>query len=483
MIERSQPNILLITTDQQRYDAAGGAAPSFLRTPHFDNLCREGIRFPQARADCPICVPSRVSIMTGKTVFGHGMDTNGSTTEVLRREETLPSRLRACGYQTAAIGKMHFWPMRSRHGFDEMILPDDYYREMRRSGIDVQPMRHGLGQNELYPGMATVPESLTLTNWIAEQCVSYIRDRRDPNVPFFLWCSFSKPHPPLDPPEPYYSMYRDAAIPEPVFGDWSEDARCPIPFVRHRESWSCDLVPPEVIRAARAAYYGLITQIDYNVGRVFAALQDANLFGETLILYTSDHGELLGDHHSGGKFTFHEASAHVPFVLRPPRSWKESEPGATCDGLVTHADILPTFLSAAGGKVPSEVEGIDLLALVQGQTEGRDYFESTAINGMYYGITDGRWKYMYYPEGAGEQFFDLENDPRELHDLALSGEKREEMARLRAEMIRRLQARGSEAVKDGELLTVPAQNDTTAQRRSVPWPGYHTDHCGLDVCH
>jgi len=98
---------------------------------------------------------------------------------------------------------MHFGPERRRHGWDEMILPADYYRQMERSGLPFQPMRHGLGQNELYPTMATVPEALTLTSWTAERCVDYIRERRDPTKPFLLWCSFSKPHPPLDPHETY----------------------------------------------------------------------------------------------------------------------------------------------------------------------------------------------------------------------------------------------------------------------------------------
>ena len=482
-MREGQPNLLLITTDQQRYDAAGDAAPSFLRTPHFNQLCREGIRFPNARADCPICVPARVGIMTGKTVFGHGMDTNGPTSSVMGRDDTLPAMLREQGYQTAAIGKMHFGPMRARHGFDEMLLPDDYYRWMEQSGYPTKPMRHGLGQNELYPGMATVPEALTLTNWTAEQCVSYIRDRRDPNLPFFLWCSFSKPHPPLDPPEPYYSMYRNAPIPEPIFGDWSEDPRCPIPFQRHRESWSCDIIPPEIIREARAAYYGLITQIDYNVGRVLAALQDDHLLQDTLIIYTSDHGEFLGDHHSGGKFTFHEASARVPFVVRLPRSWGDRRHGSECDALATHADILPTFLAAAGGTPGAAIEGRDLIACARTGEAPREFLEATAMDGLYFGITDGQWKYVFYPEGGSEQFFDLRNDPLELRDLALHGEEQEPMAALRAEMIRRHEARGSNWVKDGQLVRVAPRGDSVADRRNLAWPGWHTEHCGIDVCH
>ena len=202
MNERAKPNILLITTDQQRYDTLGHHAPRWLRTPHLDNLAREGITFDRAYTDNPLCVPTRVTIMSGRSVWRHRMLNNGITSDVLGHEGTMPALMRDAGYQTMAIGKMHFGPERARHGFDEIILPADYYREMRDRGLPLQPMRHGLGQNELYPGMATVPEALTLTAWLCDQAALFIRERRDPTRPFFLWLSFSKPHPPLDPPEP-----------------------------------------------------------------------------------------------------------------------------------------------------------------------------------------------------------------------------------------------------------------------------------------
>lgn len=472
-----RPNILLVTTDQQRHDTVGPAAPDFLRTPHLDHLSREGVRFESAYADCPVCVPSRVALMTGKTVETHGMTGNGDTSEVMGREGTLPSRLRALGYQTAAIGKMHFSPQRARHGFDEMLLPADYYQEMSRQGHAPQPMRHGLGQNELYPGMATVPEALTLTSWIAERCVDYIRERRDPTAPFFLWCSFSKPHPPLDPPEPYFSMYADSPIPEPVYGDWCEGDRCPEAFARFRERWSLDLVPPEVIRAARAAYYGLITQVDYNLGRVFAALQDVGLFDDTLIVFTSDHGEYLGDHRTGAKTFFHEPSAHVPFILRMPKNWDDRRHGTTVDSVVCHADVLPTLVAAAGGEPPPDVDGQDLIALARGQLEApRRYLVGMAGTPRppeYLAITDGRWKYIWYPEGGTEQLFDLGSDPRELTDLATDPAYEHRMAELRGELVSR----------QGELVTRPRETDSTTDRRNQSWPGYHTEHHGVDVRH
>ena len=479
----NQPNILLITTDQQRFDTCGPRAPSFMRTPHFDHLCREGVRFDSAYADCPICVPARVSIMTGQYATTHGMLGNGSSSDAMGRADTLPTCLRELGYQTCAVGKMHFTPERTRHGFDEMILPSDYYRQMARSGSPVQPMRHGLGQNELYPTLATVPETQTLTSWIAEQCVEYILHRRDPGVPFFLWCSFSKPHPPLDPPEPYYSMYRNCDIPDPVIGDWSEGDSCPEPFRRGAQAWSLDLLPPEVIREARSAYYGLITQIDYNMGRVFAALQDIDLFRDALILYTSDHGELVGDHHAGAKSYFYEGAAHVPFALRMPKSWEDRCHGTVATSPVTHADILPTLVTAAGGTPPAGVDGLDLAAVARGQTQGRDYLEASVHGHPYFAITDGRWKYIVYPEGGTEQLFDLETDPDEKANLAGRAGCGAQQEALRVELVRRHKARGSGAVENGAFKTVERRGDPEADRRNSAWPGYHTETYPVDVRH
>ncbi len=490
----AQPNILLITTDQQRYDASGGAGPSFLRTPHYDRLRYEGVTFTSGYSDDPVCVPSRMGIMTGKQVFTHGMSGNGITSKILGREGTLPWHLRELGYQTIAIGKMHFGPERARHGFDEMILPDDYYREMRHSGNDLQPMRHGLGQNELYPGMATVPEALTLTSWIAEQCMNYIHFRRDPSVPFFLWCSFTKPHPPFDPPEPYYSMYRDSPIPEPVVGDWRDTDDCPPAFAKQQKRRSYDILPPEVIREARSAYYGLITQIDYNLARVYSALEDLKLYHETLIVYTSDHGEFLGDHRAGGKSHFHEPSAHVPFALRLPSSWDNRCHGTQVHTPVTHADILPTLLNAAGGDPPADTDGQDLVAVARGEHDSpRQYLEG--MNGpgptgkdlrldcIYLAITDGRWKYMWYPEGPTEQLFDLENDPQEARNLAHANGAAAKKEELRDELIRRQRERGGGLLEDGELPVRAVHHVADNEMRNQGQPGAHTEYWQIDVRH
>ena len=486
-----KPNILLITTDQQRYDTLPPYAPSFLRTPHLNYLMRSGVTFDRAYTCSPVCVAARASMLTGQNPRTHRILGNQETSRTIGREGTLPSVLRECGYQTAAIGKMHFGPERTRHGFDEMIIPSDYYLEMERSGNPLQPMRHGLGQNEIYPTMSTVPEAMTLTNWTADQSLKYIRERRDPGLPFFLWCSFSKPHPPFDPPEPYYSMYRNCEIAAPIYGDWSGES-APAPLKNWRESWSGDLIPPELIKEARSAYYGLITQIDYNMGRVFAALQDLNMLEDTLIVFTSDHGEYLGDHHCTGKFFFHEPSARVPFILRLPKDMRKGNAGKRSSDLVTHSDILPTLLAAAGGGAPKGVcDGENLIDLVNGKLEKKRVYIECGFgdvlcekpHSLYLGICDGRYKYIWYPEGASEQLFDLQEDPHEINDRANSEELASVKARMKTELIKREKARGGLFLKDGELASVPLSAGTTEERRSVLWAGYHSEYYHIDVKH
>lgn len=486
-----QPNIILITTDQQRFDTVGESSPEFLRTPHLDQLAREGTTFNRAYADNPLCVPARVSLMTGQSVWQHRMLNNGMTSDAIGHVDTLPSLMRAAGYQTAAIGKMHFGPERARHGFEEVILPADYYREMASRGAGLQPMRHGLGQNELYPGMATVPEALTLTAWLCDHAALFIRERRDPTMPFFLWLSLSKPHPPLDPPEPYYSMYRTADIPEPVVGDWASDERSPeaINRMRHKESY--DLMPPIVWKEARSAYYGLVTQVDYNIGRVMAALQDKGMLEEALLLFTSDHGEFLGDHRLGNKIFFHDFSAKVPMIVRLPRSWGDTNRGCVVDCLVTHADLLPTFVGVAGGDVPGRVDGRDLVSAARGEGPApRPYLAAVSAGAdvdneqpWYFGITDGDWKYIWYPEGGREQLFHLAVDPREIVDLATDEGSETERSRLHSALTQHCTQTAPDLLQEGTLPSRAPRADSPRERRMHSWPGYHTEFYPLDVRH
>lgn len=489
-----QPHILFVTSDQQRFDACAPCAPPFLRLPHTERLCHEGINFSAGYVESPVCVPARRSLMMGRSTFTCSGGDLTKSWEIGDVTKTLPSCLSALGYHTALIGKLHVGEKQVRYGFDEIITADAYYREMRKMGHFPQPMRHGLGQCEFHPTMSTVPEAQTLTAWSAEQASDFIRFRRDPSQPLFLWLSFHKPHPPLDPPEPYYSMYRGQNLGTPARGDWDNDTDMP-PNLRRLMLKQCsDLVADELNPEIRAAYYGLITQVDYNLGRVFQALMDNHMWDDTLILYTSDHGEHLGDHRQYGKGTALEGSSHVPFILRLPPSWQEDKAGTTITTPVTHCDVLPTLVRAGGGEPPEWSDGVDLLSLVRCETESsRPYIEGYWNESAYWfadydqpdyiSITDGQWKYIWYPEGGREQLFDLTSDPQEKRNLAASAEHDEKRRVLKGALTEGQTRRGTTGVANGELVACELKELDPRRLRARFWGGFHGEDAPGDILH
>jgi len=426
--------------------------------------------------------------MTGLPAAMHGMLGNGESSKVLNHENTLPAALRKLGYQTYAVGKMHFSPQRARHGFDEIILIEDFFLEMERSGSPLQPMRSGLSQTGLEPSMSTSPETMTSTWWTAEKSAEFIRERRDPTRPFFLWTSFSKPHPPFDPPEPYYSMYRQSNIPAAVRGDWLEGERCPESFKRSQQQQSFDLLSPEKIREARSAYYGLITQIDHNIGRILEALHEdmVELFDNTLIMFTSDHGDYLGDHGAGGKKFFHEASAHLPMMLCLPKCWENKGWGRRVSTPVTLADIMPSLLHAAGENNDKTAKCMSLIDLARGTEKDRRDFvvgvgpAGNQKNGM---VTNGKWKYIWWSEGGIEQLFNLEEDRLECHDLSTDKSYKKILDDMRGILVSSPEAQAGKMVKNGKLLVSPVRKETEIERRTQNYMAYDGEKSGKDVRH
>ncbi len=467
-----QHNLLLITTDQQRFDTIAAGGCPWMRTPHLDWMCDQGVRFTRTYADCPVCVPSRYSIMTGRHAFRQQTEFNPWRPAGIDRSRTLPALLGAAGFQTRAIGKMHFVPERDHNGFQHMELLPDYYRQAARRGL--RPMDTGLGQNELAPALATVHENDSVTRWIAERTVDFL-DTRDRSRPFFAWTSFSKPHPPLDPPMSYWELYRNASIPEPVRGDWSQRVE-DMPEGLRRSSYSLnsiDRLAPEVVHDIRRAYYALITQVDYALGHIIGRLRELGLLDTTTIVFTSDHGDMLGDHHIGAKSVYLEGSAHVPCIVRPAQSLAGPlRRGSTCDALACLVDVMTTLLGAAGVQAPDGIDGRDLLADARSGTS-RDLL--IGEYGELHCAMDGRHKYLWCAEGGDELLFDLQADPYERHELLRSGAASAERTRLRAALQTHLAATGN-----------PHAAMTALSRRPLErggWPGFHTLVEPNEVCH
>ena len=463
-----KPNIVYIVLDQWRGDCLGIADSAHpVMTPHFDQIAYEGVWYSRAYADCPVCMPQRTTMLTGFTAAQHGMPFNnmsGPRTPI-KLEQSLPYRLtREAGYQTKAVGKMHFWPERARFGFEDISLhPNDYVNFLEEQGYGGFYRGHGLGGNEVYPALSAVPEHLTHTHWIVDQGIRFL-GRRDPDCPFMLWLVFEAPHSPFDPPEPYDRLYDDFDIPEPAAGGWVGAADEPASLIADRISRKADRLPPQVIRRLRRHYYGQISHIDYTLGRLFGELKRQGLYDNTVIVITSDHGEHLGDHQLYAKNTFLESSARVPIILRLPSQHGiynriDDKPALT-------ADIAPTLLRLAGLAPEEGMDGVSLLD----SPEDRVIYGETRHSIF---ATDGRFKYIYYFAGAAEQLFDLRSDSDDLHNLAGLPSYLDVHKALKDGLVAYLEANQRPAVSEGELLVTEASLDYDALRakNTAAWRG------------
>ncbi|MFV0502390.1 MAG: sulfatase-like hydrolase/transferase [Lachnospirales bacterium] len=472
---KKKPNIILITTDQQRFDTIQKLGNHSIFTPHLNWLVSEGASFTRCYADCPVCVPSRTTIMTGKKGYVSGVVNNINNSTVMSQSKTLPKILTENGYQTRAVGKMHFEPPRAHHGFEHMVLPFDYYREYR--GNIKRPKHHGVGENEVEPVISTVDENESLTTWTVDKSIDFI-ETRDPTRPFFLWTSFAKPHPPFDPCYNYWAIYENINMPDPIYGDWSENVEdIPKGFLQNTYALNnMHMFTKEQIKNIKRAYYGCISQIDYSLGLFFARLREDGLFENTWIIFTSDHGDMLGDHHMGGKFTFTEGAAHVPFIIRPPDGSLKNKKSNI---LVELSDLYPTILHIAGlEKYAGSSDGKSVLDLVNTKDD-RPFFGN--YNNTTFCAMKNNIKYIFCTLGGGELLFDLNNDPYEKCNLMKDIGYKNILEQLKDEVMENIKAYSPSILENGEIILQPApQHDEDTYK----WPGFHSIFCEeFDVLH
>ena len=473
-----KPNILLITTDQQRFDTINALGNTHIYTPHLNWLVDEGITFSRCYTDSPVCMASRATIMTGLHGYTSGLTGNDTSTIPMTKYPTLPGVLTANGYQTRAQGKMHFHPMRANYGFEHMELPMDYYRSL--AGGQHVPKGHGVGENEIEPVISTVDEVHSATTWTVNRSIDFM-ETRDETRPFFMWTSFAKPHPPFDPSFNYWALYQNKELPAPVMGDWSSDLG-----EAHRGFYGSTYAlnngyrfSGEQIMDVKRAYYACITQIDYALGLLFARMREMGLLENTWIIFTADHGDMMGDHGFFAKSIFLEGSTHVPMIVRPPTKFRgvEASHGMCCDKLVTLADVMPTILNIAGvDQSGIKMDGCDMMGLVNPDADDRVFYGSNTDK--YFAVMEDGYKYAWAREGNCELMFNLAVDPMEQQDLSTI--MPELKAELRSMLRDKLQTCSSSLVKDGELVPLPPIKSP----RDVPkWPGFHSTVFPSDVLH
>ena len=284
------------------------------------------------------------------------------------------------------------------------------------------------------------------TNWVASECLDFLR-RRDRSKPFFLMASFVRPHPPIDAPRYYFDLYAGRNLAEPYRGDWNDEAR----MLRDGHSYHAQSSPsdPEFIRQLRVGYYGAITHIDHQIGRLISALVEQKLMANTVILFVSDHGEMLGDHLLFQKAKPYQGSIQVPMFLSGPECYVGKH-RSVCGDLVELRDVMPTLLELAGAEIPHTVDGESMLHPID-----REYIHGEHTLGMdsMHFIVTRHDKYVWYSQTGRELYFNLEADPHESHDAINDAEYAQRIAHLRHCLIQELDGR-EEGYSDGTQLIV-----------------------------
>ena len=450
------PNILFILTDEQRFDALGCYGNNQIQTPHLDSIARDAVRFTHSYCPYAVCTPSRYSILTGLYVHQHRGRTNASTPSDLL--DTFPKALSRAGYRTKAIGKMHFTPTYLDVGYRRMILAeqhgdgrleDDYHRELRAAGLvdgvdlmDQRPEIRRRAPKEYWENfgalVSDLPEEWHSTTWIGNKAVQELEGwNRCGNQ---MTVSFIKPHHPFDPPQSWADMYDPEKI-DPMPG-WTDEILARDHAFNPGFFSNKDLTL-KAMKRITAYYYATISQIDYQVGRMIDVLKRKGIYDNTMIIFTSDHGEFLGFHHMILKNNYYyDPVIRVPLLIKWPGN---REKGSVRDTLVNNIDLAPTIIAQARAKASNPMAGFDL----SDPKNDRPYIFAEAGQGMMYMARSRTQKLCLTRDASRRLFVDLERDPLEMENLYGRDEYREAILEHR------------EAISEWlmfEALTPPCQN-------------------------
>lgn len=425
-------NILILHCDQLRWDCLGYAGNPDIQTPNLDALAADSVSYTNHFTVYPICTPSRYSLWSGMYVHQHGAWNNRATLPGGYR--TLPQVLQENGYDTAVVGKMHFTPTYHDIGFSRMCLAeqngvgryeDDYHTElMARGAIDRVDLHHqseefrqpptDLRYDMFQAAPSDLPAPLHSTSWITEKALEEISAWQDTS--HLLMVGYIKPHHPFDPPHPYSERYDpDKLTLPPDYTDhpFARDMAANGTAVDYGQMGEADF------RQVLAYYYGAITQIDEGIGQIIALLKRKGLYRDTMVLFTSDHGEYMGQHHMLLKCNhLYDSLARIPLLIKYPDG-----PRGNDSRLCENIDVMPTVLDACGLTIPPSVQGESLLSGVRKEfvfSEGQYGGDSSPCNG--YMIRSDRYKLLVRGSLEDGMLFDLEKDPWEqenrFHDPA-----------------------------------------------------------------
>ncbi|MFW6006868.1 MAG: sulfatase [Halanaerobiales bacterium] len=432
MSDKNRTNILLIHTDEHRQDCLGAYENKEINTPNIDKLAEEGVTYHNSFTPFPVCTPSRYSLLTGLYPHQHMGWTNHCNFP--QGMDTFPEILRENGYNTKAVGKMHFTPTYLDTGFEEMELAeqngygrldDDYHRYLKEKGlIDINDLEDQVNEfrekadEEYWQSLGTRESNLKeedyKTTWIGNRAVDELENWEGNNN--MLMVGFVNPHHPFDPPAPWSEMYNPDEI--SLLPGWEEEVReidvnYNSGFFPHRE------LTEEKLKKVMAYYYAMISMIDYQVGRMVEILKDKGLYDNTMIIFTSDHGDYMGYHHMLLKQNhMYEPLMKVPLIIKYPDN---REKGISTK-MINNIDLAPTILDEAGLERGKYMEGN-----IISSEKDREYILAETVNQKEYMVRSKKRKLLLNKNDEFSQFFDLEKDPCETNNLIDDPEYKEEV--------------------------------------------------------
>lgn len=467
----SQPkNVLFIMADQLRADHLACYGHPFIHTPNIDALARRGVRFERAFVNSGVCGPSRMSYYTGRYPSTHGATWNRVPLSV--GEITMGEYLRASGRKLVLAGKTHVMVdhaglerlaldggselgrLLSTGGFEEIERYDGHHEPGDESGYPAYLRRHGYVSDDPWTDFvisAKGPDGKPVSGWhmrnakhpslvreehsetayMTDQALRFMQQQGD--QPWVMHLSYVKPHWPYIAPEPYHAMYSPEQCMPVIRNEAERDNAHPVlaAYRQHEESQSFSM--DECVRTVRPAYQGLITQLDDHLGRLFDHMESTGLMDNTLIIFTADHGDFLGDHWLGEKELFYDTVQRVPMIVMDPSAAADSTRGSVESRMVESVDVLPTILDWLGLPLPTHrLEGRSLLPVLHElPVEWRDcvfseldysyrlsrlLVDKTPQNARAWSVRTDRWRYVYWMDEP-EQLYDLHADPDQFHDL------------------------------------------------------------------
>ncbi len=406
--EEKRPNFVFIFTDDQRYDAMSCAGHPFMLTPNMDRIAKEGVRFKNAFVTLSLCAPSRSCYLTGMYPHKTGVVNNSVN---MRKDVTLfPELLQKAGYDTAFIGKWHIaGEAVPQRGFNKWV-------SFKGQGVYIDPPLNVDGEQ--------IKKTGYMTDILTDYAVDWLKHPR--KGPFLLYMPHKACHSPMVPAVRHSKLYEDQKIGRPANFDDNLEGR-PEWFklgIEKGHDFRNALGDPKEFDEYVKNYDRTLMAVDDSIGRIYKTLEEMGELDNTVIVFASDNGFFLGEHHRIDKRTMNEESIRIPMMMRYPKLVK---PGQVRDEMVLNMDIAPTFLELAGVKIPDTVQGRSWCGLFKGGEKAwrkdfmYEYFEDPGFKRTptMYGIRTDRWKYVEYPDVKDlSEMYDLKNDSAEMHNLA-----------------------------------------------------------------